>query len=593
MIIYDAFVKIGCTTLRSDGDKTEAEKAKHFADQWQRSNFGEELLFYMVDVAAPMKDGCGTFTKFSWEGEAFRQIKEMLQTQIGYNVVSSQSNSNDNLCEEIEELQNSVNIPFKGKFYRQPKNSTRTETRPLFKTNQQANDGNMEEQTFQLNDHSSIQQTFIPDYLKILDGICHESQSTYLAHRKYMREFWASLPQGIHDNEVCKFYEKNWQSCYNDGQSQYGTANSDYQTGGGSLPLSPFSTYSLFFAFIKSLPSSKEGKLTIYWIGCGWGEEICLIALLAKQFDFPLHITATEYDDCYIPTVETKILRLGLTDFITVKKEDLYRVAAIPDEYDIIYTSACPQPCFSLKLLYLSLKSARAQYLLWNREHNNHVISSDDHANTPFKKLIDAKVTIVKAFLERDHIEQEMEDRTVYAIKLGTHDTRTATMLAYLKDEMLRNEFYGLFKLHFGEQLHPKESSGIFSKIKEAIIGRQDDNDITVDLGRWLYHKLDNGGSEFTVENSIRVACNAKHNENTGEKYRNGVLKDFWGTHIYPKALAIWDRQDVLPVSTDDDLAEVDVNSHFTAHEMLTFQPMQTKKQIDASKKRRKLNHRQ
>jgi len=591
MIIYDAFVKIGCTTLRSDGDKTEAQKAKHFADQWQRSNYGEELQFYMVDVAAPMKEGCGTFTKFSWESEAFRQIKEMLQEQEGGHIVSSQ-NSNDNICEEIEEMQSSLkNGAFKGKFYRQPKNSTRTETRPLFKTNQQGYDDYVEEQPFQLNDNSSIAKTYILEYINILDGICHQSQSTYLAHRRYMREYWASLPQGIHDNEVCKFYEKNWENCYADGQSQYGTANSDYQTGGGSLPLSPFSTYSLFFAFIKALPSSKEGKLTIYWIGCGWGEEICLIALLAKQFDFPLHITATEYDECYIPTVNAKISRLGLTDFITVKKEDLYRVVAIPDTYDIIYTSACPLPCFSLKLLYLSLKSARAQYLLWNREHNDHVISSDDHADTPFKKLIDAKVKIVNSFLERDHIEQEKEDRTVYAIKLGTHDTRTASMLAYLKDDMLSKEFYDMFKSHFGERNSPKESSTNFSRMKQLISGKLDDNDITVDLGPLLYHKLDHGESEITVTKTIRADYSARYHESTSDKNRNAMFKEFWGTHIYSKALQIWERQEVLPVLQDGSAGEQDVNSHFTSQDMLTFQPMQTKKQMNSRKRPRKDNH--
>jgi len=235
------------------------------------------------------------------------------------------------------------------------------------------------------------------------------------------------------------------------------------------------------------------------------------------------------------------------------------------------------------------LKSARAQYLLWNRDHNNHVINSDDHADTPFQKLIDAKVKILNSFLERDSIEHEMEDRFVYAIKLGTHNTRTASMLAYLKDDMLRKAFYDRFTLHFGQQNSPKESDTNYSRIKDLIIGKQDHKDITVDLGHLLYHKLDNGESEITVHNSIRAEYNANFHQENSEKSRNAMLKEFWGTHIYPKALEMWDRQEVLPVFADgDDSAEQDVNSHFTSQDMLTFQPLQTKKQTIASKKPKK-----
>ncbi len=590
MIIYEKHVKIGCTILRSDsGDvnKTDAQKAKHFADQWQRSNFDETLLFYMVDIAAPMKDGGGCFTKVSWENEAFRQIDELLEETVDATNISSQP-CNEILHAEIEELENNpLNTPLKGKFYRQPKNSTKTETRRLFKDDQQANneqhsDQQIDQQTFNLTDQHIIKQTFIPEYLTILDGICDQFQSTFLAHRRRIRELRASLPQGIDDNEVCTFYEKNWQKCYQNGQSRHGTVNSDHNSGGGSLPLSPFSAYKLFFAFINSLPVSKDGRLTIYWIGCGWGEEICLIALLAKTFDFPMHITATEYEDTCIGTFQNRITLLELGQFITVKQEDLFRVNAIQEEYDIIYTSACPHPCFSLKLLYLSLKSAKTQYLLWNTDHNNHVISRDGHSAKAFSKLIEDKVTIVKAYLGRDDMSQEMEDRTIFAIKLGTHATRTGNMLAYLKDFMLRDEFYALFQTHFGTSEEPKTTSSIYRAVRQKIIENADSNDIIVDLSPWLHHKLD-VESTITVTTAIREEYHLNYHANENDKKRKSLMKEFWCKYIYPAALEKYEQQDVLTLDND---AEVDVNSHFTDDEMLTFQPMVSKKLNVSSKKR-------
>jgi len=474
----------------------------------------------------------------------------------------------------------------KGKFYRQPKNSKRTETRPLFKDNLHASTENTEEnQTLQLNNSQSLYTTFIPEYLKILDGICDPSQSTFLAYRRRIRELRASLPQGIHDNEVCKFYEDNWERCYDDGQTENGTANSDHNTGGGSLPLSSYSTYTLFFAFIRSFPSSKQGKLTIYWIGCGWGEEICLIALLAKQFDFPIHITATEYEEVYISKVQAKIEKLGLTDLITVVQEDLYQVADIPADYDIIYTSASPEPCFSLKLLYLSLKSARAQYLLWNREQNDHVITADDHDNAPFINLIMDKVTIVMANLGRDNIEQHVEDRTIYAIKLGTHNTRTADMLAYLKENMLTKQYMDKFRKHFGTSEEPEYSSTEYQFIRDNIVAVNSDKEYTFDLRPFLYHKLNN--TDITVSGSTRSEYHEKWSVKNGDAYRKVIMTEFWKDAIYQPALVIWDQQEVISLAWDN--AEVDVNTNFSEHDILTFRPIQSRtQQRDALKKGRK-----
>jgi hypothetical protein len=150
--------------------------------------------------------------------------------------------------------------------------------------------------------------------------------------------------------------------------------------------------------------------------GCGFGEECLLIAKLAKEAKFPIKIVATDISEDCLTSFQSVVNKMELTDIITIKKENLYTTSHIDNNFDIVYTSACIEPLFSLKMLLLALSCSNCQYLLCNHQHCSDIYK--ENISSDLNECVKKRGVFAEAQLETDSDSKRKENRWVYALNL-------------------------------------------------------------------------------------------------------------------------------------------------------------------------------
>lgn len=146
-----------------------------------------------------------------------------------------------------------------------------------------------------------------------------------------------------------------------------------------------------------------------------------MIALLIKEFGFPIKIEATDIGDGCLEIFKKTVDAMNLKDIITIRNENLYTTRAIANNVDIVYTSACIEPLFSLKMLYLALNGTNCRYLLCNDQHCADIKTAQ--LTSSLTACVKARLLFVQAQLENDDSNakrKRKENRWIYALDLRT-----------------------------------------------------------------------------------------------------------------------------------------------------------------------------
>ena len=160
-------------------------------------------------------------------------------------------------------------------------------------------------------------------------------------------------------------------------------------------------------------------KLRIYWIGCGFGEEILCICKLAQKFNFPLFILATDIEEGCLALFRQEVLSHQLQQFIEIQQVDVYGTETIGENFDIVYTQAAIGRLFTLKILSLALRCPSVQYLLCNHTHCVYV----DEEENQFRQVARARLALVDARLEAGNHRKGKrgEERWIYALHISRY----------------------------------------------------------------------------------------------------------------------------------------------------------------------------
>jgi hypothetical protein len=398
--------------------------------------------------------------------------------------------------------------------------------------------------------------------------------------------------------------------------------------GGGNLPLDKEGTLKLGIALFDCIPKAwlqtqqpqSMRRLRIYWIGCGFGEEILCICKLAKNFKFPLFILATDIEEGCLTLVQKEVDLHGLRDYVKVQAVDVFATESIGDDYDIVYTQAASGSLFTLKILSLALNCPSVQYLLCNHTHCVYVDEEEDE----FSRVARARLALVAASLEtgnnrKGSRRKRGEERWIYALDISTY---AFFFTKYLSMPFIKCNIYFYIplcnRLRSRDCLNKVRSSmqQEYDKSFEKQFGSVDDDGTFKFPTSSSYNKVSsilgsnsNVGSSISIETfhsitpihgnmselpnrnrsqrvpQLQVSAQEmsdyrrEYQQLSTDSRRQGVIQSFWSKVVYPKALVIWNQQKVMNMNEADNITN---SSTIVNGDKLTFRGLTKQNRKDA-----------
>jgi hypothetical protein len=294
----------------------------------------EDITFYIAKVQAPY---WYVITSNQWEDRLLQLIDEHLGN------LSEEQRSHlpydSSLSDDTEAiLTMSENSDRIGEVYKYKPFMNRNEMRPV-----QLTDG----------------ENFLNLYMDFIDSICRKDNPNFPLYINKVREVQGLSMNRHNTADIENHLEVKFAEykiiAYQDGYNTSGSV--DGIEGGGNLPLDANSMLQFCKVLFDMVPrdlweSNQMGLhvstlLHLCWIGCGFGEECVLIALLAKEFNFPIKIDAMDISRTCVQQLNAKVDELQLQNYINVKEANLYKTAKLSEKYDIVYTSAVVEQLFS------------------------------------------------------------------------------------------------------------------------------------------------------------------------------------------------------------------------------------------------------
>lgn len=392
------------------------DKAKWFAYQYLRLITGKDLTFFLCKIQAadwnivPIRQ---------WEKEFFRQLDIVLSDK---GIAQEFPEMSQQFVDELERIagpndeQGVRNTDDNSGWFTFRPNMNRTEVR-VFAT---VNENNERDST-------------IEEIASIMKGICSGDNSTFqLYHEKLKEKEDENTNTSSKEKEMRSFHRNQTDggtNCiYRKGYADRGTINAQGIGGGGNLPLDKAGTLNLGIALFDCIPKAwlqaqqpqSMRKLRIYWIGCGFGEEILCICKLAKKFKFPLFILATDIEEACLGLFRGEVESHRLQDYVQIRHVDVYATESIGDDFDIVYTQAAIGRLFTLKILSLALNCPSVQYLLCNHTHCVYVHEEENE----FREVARDRLALVDARLEaekRSSRKTRGEERWIYALDISRY----------------------------------------------------------------------------------------------------------------------------------------------------------------------------
>jgi hypothetical protein len=141
-----------------------------------------------------------------------------------------------------------------------------------------------------------------------------------------------------------------------------------------------------------------------------------LVAILAMKHEFPIKIVATDISEDCLNVLRKKVNDFNLTAYIEVRNVNLYTMTNIDSEFDVVYTSACIEPVFSLKMLWLAVTCQQCQYILCNHQHCNDIYQAN--ISEEITEWIKERTLFVDAHLDKDKDTSQKEPRNIFALNV-------------------------------------------------------------------------------------------------------------------------------------------------------------------------------
>lgn len=398
---------------QSKGEKelTLEQKAKSFAAQYLRILMNSKLQFFLCKVKAA---DFNILTIHQWESEMFRQIDKLLKDN---GMVQELPDTSQSVTDEMNALErihssndDSNDDEEDGAFFTFYPNMDRTEVRVYATHNEESNE----------------RVSLLEEIKNIIKNICKKENPEFpLYHEMLAKKESDKVSANTSSNtkNMLSYFKTISKECYKHGYSQRGTINSQGIGGGGNLPLNKDGVFKLGTVLYDCIPktwSQHRRQLRIYWIGCGFGEEILVICRLAQKFKYPLFIHATDIEEELMTIFQAQVDRLGLSSMVRINKTDVYTTTAIDETFDIVYTSAAIGLVFVLKLLTLALTCSTVQYVLCN---HTHCVFLEETRSLPsqFRAMARARLIIVDAHLEAEKSNEKGEERWIYALDISRY----------------------------------------------------------------------------------------------------------------------------------------------------------------------------
>ena len=383
-------------------------KAQHWALQYLRLILHDELNFYMGKIKAKHSD---LLTMREWEKEMFQQIDGML-SQRGIEQTFPQCFPSQSIV-ELEKVM-ADDEDDEGVFYKMRPNASRTEVRVYAQHMSDANG-------------QTRYDTTMPEIKQIINGICRkENPKSDLYHQRLEakeRSERVKAKTNANEKGLATFFTTVADESYTIGYKSRGTVNTNGLEGGGNLPLNKEGTLKLYKVFRECISQTwsdvnPKRTLRIYWIGCGFGEEVLCILRLAKKNGDPIFIYATDIEQDCLDILQTEVVKRKLQNRIKIVKADVYTTDQLPDKFDIVYTSAALTNVFTFKILYLAIACPEVQFMLCN---HTHCVFLHDRLEGAFKEMAKDRLTLVDACLEPESKKQKREERWIYALDISRY----------------------------------------------------------------------------------------------------------------------------------------------------------------------------
>lgn len=398
---------------------TLTEKAQDFARQFLRLTMYDKIQFFLCKVEA---EHFGILTSREWEDEMFLQIDVLLTARKIEQVLLVTS---QHVTDEIERLNDENDEGGGGAFFEYYPNMNRTEVRVYAQTIE------------------AHYETTMSEIKLIIQNICRKENPNCPLYQQRLAEKGLEEESDVNTSskmEAMKRYFKSIsKDSYKCGYDNRGTVNAEGIGGGGNLPLDKESAFKLGIVLFDCIPKTwmQPGcarTLRIYWIGCGFGEEILCICQLAKKFSLPLFIHATDIEQACLDIFIDQVVRLKLQAMIKITKVNVYATDTIGESFDIVYTSAAVDTVFILKTLYLALSCSTVQFVLCN--HTHCVVFEEKNLSTSaFQDLARNRLPLVDAHLAKDadakktnkknKAKSKAEERWIYALDISRYAVLT------------------------------------------------------------------------------------------------------------------------------------------------------------------------
>ena len=207
-------------------------------------------------------------------------------------------------------------------------------------------------------------------------------------------------------------FQLTYEQLLNDSIRKIGTGT--LSAGGGCQPISFTSVCNLFEKLMIEIHPKLTTTLEILWVGCGYGEEITVIALMFKKLNIDVKIYAIDIEDKAIEIAELNFKNHKVKDKVIIRNISLFQLNNQLNFFtnkniNCVYTTAAGTILFSLKILEIAM-SIKSQYLICDKPQ------TAKHLNMYFKEMTNFQLKkLCRGRIEgNSRIEKDKEERDIF-----------------------------------------------------------------------------------------------------------------------------------------------------------------------------------
>ncbi len=135
------------------------------------------------------------------------------------------------------------------------------------------------------------------------------------------------------------------------------------------------------------IPEAGKDTFYVFWMGCGYGEEVLCVAYLAELYQVNINFICIDNCDNCIKVLEAKISELNFNDSISAHHADMLSLSAhnvtenntelssLIAKCHVFYTSASLGNVCSWKFIEQAIHSKQGQYLFCNDDVSKSITS--------------------------------------------------------------------------------------------------------------------------------------------------------------------------------------------------------------------------